>query len=164
MNIHALLTELAACVVVQLETDRLPPVCWAGVAPGANVVADFFPDCFHGDSNEPDGMVWTRMITPYPAFAPGIIVTEPAESWVAPLGIDIEVGMMRTIAIPEEGLDPNASSDSARGQINDMQAIRKAILCCAAFERGDVLLGQYTPVGPLGGVVGGAWTVMVQQP
>jgi hypothetical protein len=162
VNIHALMSELAACVVVQLEIDRRPPVCWAGVAPGATVVADFFPDCFHGDDG-PDGMVWTRMITPYPAFAPGIIVTEPAESWVAPLGVDIEVGIMRTIPIPEEGLDSTASSDSAQGQIDDMQAIRKAILCCASFERSDVLLGQYTPVGPLGGVVGGAWTVMVHK-
>lgn len=162
--IKGLMTEIAACLCAQIATDKLITPCFCGVVPGATVVADFFPDCFGNDDTRSDGMAWVRMAGAYPAFQPGVVVENPAETMVAGLGFDIEVGILRSIPIPKEGLDEAQSADALTQQLDDMLCIRRAISCCVALERADHLLNQYTPVGPLGAVVGGAFTVMVHKP
>ena len=39
-------------------------------------------------------------------------------------------------------------------QMADMAAMRRAIVCCNG-DFDDIILGQYTPLGPAGGVYGG---------
>lgn len=162
--IKALMTEIAACLCAQIETDERPKPCFCGVVPGAAVVANFMPDCFNNEDLPTDGMAWVRLAAAYPAFQPGIVVENPAEASVAGLGFDIEVGILRSIPLPTEGLDEAQSADAVTSQMDDMITIRKAIMCCVALERADFLLNSYTPVGPIGGVVGGAFTVMVHKP
>jgi hypothetical protein len=161
--IKALMTELAACLCAQIESEGLTRPCFCGVVPGQQVVADFMPDCFGGE-DALDGMAFVRLATAYPAFAPGIIVEEPAESVIAGLGVDIEIGILRSVPLQDDGLDEAQSADLVTAQLDDMLAIRKAIVCCVQLERADFILNQYTPFGPLGGVVGGAFTVMVHRP
>lgn len=161
--IKNLMTEIAACLCNQIEVDGLVKPCWCGVYPGATVVADFMPECFEG-AQALDGMAWVRMASAYPAFQPGVVVEDPAQTMVAGLGFDIEVGILRSVPIPEEGIDESQAAESVTSQIDDMLCIRKAISCCVALERADFILNQYTPVGPIGGVVGGAFTVMVHRP
>ena len=162
--VKALLTEIAACLCAQIDTDGLVKPCFCGVVPGAAVVADFMPDCFNNDETALDGMAWVRLVNAYPAFQPGVVVEDPSASVIAGLGIDIEVGILRSIPLPEDGLDEVQSATAVVAQMDDMLTIRRAIVCCTELERADFLLNRYTPVGPLGGVVGGAFTVMVHRP
>lgn len=161
--IKNLLTELAACLCAQIQNDGLVTPCWCGVYPGSQVVADFMPECF-GTEGVSDGMAWARLVTAYPAFAPGRPVEDPAESSVAGIGYDIEVGIARSISLDEDGTTVEVAAASVADQLDDMLAARRAIQCCVALERGDFILGQYTPFGPQGGMVGGGWTVMVMVP
>lgn len=162
--IKALMTELAACLCAQIDADGLTKPCFCGIVPGQQVVADFMPDCFGLEGEELDGMAFVRLALAYPAFQPGVVVEDPAASVIAGLGVDIEIGILRSIPAPEEGLDEKAAADAAMSQYDDMLAIRKAIVCCAELERADFILNQYQPFGPLGIVVGGAFTVMVHRP
>ena len=158
-----ILTELAACLGAQILEDELTEPCFLGVLPGSSIAADFLPECMGEDSN--DGMAWTRLISAYPAFAPGITVERPEESHIAGLGLDIEVGILRSIPLAQEGIDVETALEATRVQLDDMKCIQKAIRCCPSLQgRGDYLLNLYQPVGPLGGVVGGAFTVMVHFP
>lgn len=162
--IKGLLTELAACLCAQIETDGLVRPCFCGVVPGQQIAADFMPDCFGDEGSPLDGMAWARLATAYPAFVPGVVVEDPAVSAIAGLGFDIEIGILRSIPVPEEGLDEAAAADVVTQQMDDMLCIRKAVICCVGLERADFILNQYAPFGPLGGVVGGAFTVMVHRP
>jgi hypothetical protein len=162
--VKALLTEMAACLCNQIEAEGLTKPCWCGVVPGAAVVADFMPDCFGDEGSPLDGMAWVRLVSAYPAFQPGIVVENPADAMFAGLGFDIEMGILRSIPLSEDGIDEATAATSVTDQMDDMLCIRKAVMCCAELDRADFLLNQYTPVGPLGGVVGGAFTVMVHKP
>lgn len=162
MNITVKMTELAACLSAQITKDGLPEPCWIGIVPGNQAVSNFMPDCFTGDA--PDGMAWVRLSTSYPSFEPGLQIESPLDSFNAPLGYELELGIVRSMPIPEEGIDAPEAAAVVDLQMRDMLTMRRAVLCCATFERGDVLLGPYTPLGPEGGVVGGTFQLGIQSP
>lgn len=162
VNIVSTMTQMAACLLAQIRKDQLPEPCWVGIIPGAQAVANFMPECFTGDG--PDGAAWVRMVTGYPSMEPGLQIESPLDSLIAPMGYELEVGIVRSLPIPEEGLDPAQSAEVTTLQMRDMLCIRAAILCCTIFERGDLLLGPYTPLGPEGGTVGGSFQVGIQSP
>lgn len=162
INVLRTMTEMAACLLAQIEADGLPEPCWTGIMPGSQAVASFMPSCFDGES--PDGMAWVRMSTAYPAMEPGLQIDTPLNSMIAPMGYELEVGIARSLPVPQEGIDPAEAAKVTDLQIRDMHCIRKAILCCEVFERGDLLLGPYTPFGPEGAIVGGSFQLGVQSP
>jgi hypothetical protein len=161
VNINDLLTDLAACLCVQIERDNALKPCFCGVLPGSAVAQDFLPGCLSDEDY--DGMAWVRLAAAYPANQPGIPVEDPALMDRAGIGIDVEMGIIRSIPVPEDGIDEVQAATAVTTQITDMQIIRRAVQCCMTLGRGDYLLTQYTPVGPMGGAVGGAWTLMVHK-
>jgi hypothetical protein len=69
--------------------------------------------------------------------------------------------VLRCISIEEDGgvMDPADMLAAVNQQIEDMMAMRRALLCCDAIE--SSVMGLYTPVGPDGGLVGGTWLVSI---
>lgn len=76
----------------------------------------------------------------------------------AVLRVDLEVGILRCIQIPDEGEAPTASDvlAAATQAMTDMQAIYCAAMACEVWDSLEV--GVWTPNGPLGGQYGGIWT------
>lgn len=158
INIAAALTTLAACLCVQLEEDGSPELCFCGVLPGSQVSHDVWPEC----ADDGGGMAWVRLITAYPAVAPGRQI-ETADNCRTSLGFDIEVGVVRHIELDVD-TDPVVVAAAFEQQMKDLVSMVKAIQCCEAFDSKDAVLSQYTPNGPQGGMFGGSFTVMVHTP
>lgn len=160
-RISDLLTEVAACLVQQVEKDRLPDtpdLCFAGVFPGETAVGDYAGmNC-----DEACGMAWVRLLTAYPASGVGRLKEEVGNCG-AEVGIDFEVGILRCIPLPDEDGTPPSASDLiaiAELQHSDYLTIMRALNCCRAMPNNSFLTGQYAPSGPIGGLVGGIVTVM----
>lgn len=152
------LNDLATCLCAQIIADGLPEVCWCGQVPGEIVSFDYAGDC-----NDACGMAWVRLIQVYPSTVVGEPSAQPGNCSTL-LGFDVEIGIVRCAPVIQEGGEfPSVTeqADAVALQIADMMAMRRAIVCCSGHK--DFLLGPYTPVGPDGGVVGGAWTVAMQE-
>jgi hypothetical protein len=159
MTPSEVLVNLAACVEATLQDEGLAPVCFNGVVPGDGISAAWGAEC---DDGGPCGMAWTRLVLAYPATAVGQQDQTPGNCG-AGIGLDIEVGILRCTPVglqdaETEEVDALASSMEV---LNDMLALRKAIQCCTSLPSKDVVLGSWTPMGPLGGLVGGAWGLFV---
>lgn len=149
------LTDLAACLCAQIEEDGLPPTCFCGVIPGDVAVGDYAGDC-----DVSCGMAWVRLITSYPATGVGA-ADETAGNCSASLGVDIEVGIMRCMDVHEDGTPLSAEEllEVARLQTADMMAMWRAVFCCNSLSNKDFILNAYQPLGPMGGLVGGAFVL-----
>lgn len=147
-----LLTGLASCLCATLTEAERPETCFCGVLPGQTAIAEYAGDC------DRDGMAWVRLITSYPAVGVGIAATNVGDCAVG-TGIDVEVAVMRRYPVTVEGLDEAEALEAVQGQVDDMNLMRKAIQCCDAFGNKDYILGGYQPLGPIGDMVGGSWTV-----
>lgn len=150
------LTELAACLCAQVQTDNpdLGDPCFCGVMPGQAALLDYTRDCSDG------GVAWVRMVQGYPSTTVGQAdqrLGNCGTGW----GYDVEVGIVRSVAIEVEAPDEAESLATAEQQYKDMNTMRKAISCCSGLRSSDYILGPYTPYGPNGGVVGGSWTLYV---
>lgn len=149
------LTDLAACLCAQIEKDGSPPTCFCGVIPGDTAVADYAGDC-----DVACGMAWVRLVSSYPAVGVGR-VDETAGNCSASLGFDVELGIMRCINVPEDGGPPSDAEllESTRLQTADMMTMWRAVACCPSLSSKDFMLSGYQPMGPLGGMVGGGFTI-----
>lgn len=153
-------SALATCLCAQIATDGLPPTCFCGVVPGAAATQDYMGTC---DEDDPCGMAWVRIVTMYPST----IVGQQDMSFPncsKGVGLDIEVGMMRCMSVGDANGGPPSDAEMLEASMvahTEALTMRKAIQCCPALQEVAVILGQYLPMGPLGGVVGGAWTIHV---
>jgi len=155
-RVHTLLEAIASCLCAQIVADGLPPTCFCGVVPGDAAVGNYAGDC-----EEACGMAWVRLVTAYPASAVGTPNIE-AGNCNAGLGLEVEVGIMRCISIGDEQGNPPPPEEmlaAAELQTDDMFAMMRAITCCPSIPSKDFILSAYTPMGPLGGVVGGTYTI-----
>lgn len=147
---------LAACVV-ELRADGTDEnLCATAKYPGEAAPLDY-AEC--------GGMLWVRLATsapstqfPSPESRPNVCAQTLAHQ--------LEIGLMRPSPIPEDTLgnfelptdeDHSAAADR---QMDDMEAIYRGIVR-AARDIEMVSIGSYTPVGPVGGTVGGMWTLAV---
>lgn len=153
MNLSATLAALAQCVCSTIDTEGLPSHCFCGVVPGDSVLADYAEGC-----DRRNGVAWVRIALTYPAQVVGVQDTRTGTPPTG-LGLDIEVGSIRQFDVDDDPPTEAEALATATLQHDDMMALRKAILCCDALNPKDYILGQYRPMGPLGGMVGGAWTV-----
>jgi len=148
------ITELATCLCAQIITDGLPPVCFCGVVPGAEVALDYAGDC-----KDACGMAWVRLASSYPSTAIGQPSILPGNCGVG-IGFDVEIAIMRCIEAGDaDGSppEPGVLAAAAVLQYEDMLAMWRAVACCRQSK--DWIMGAYTPVGPEGGLVGGALAV-----
>lgn len=142
------MVALQQCVCEEITKRGLPSVCFCGVVPGQIAVHDFAEE----------GMAWVRMANAFPA------TTFPSQdltlrNCAAPLAYQFEVGIVRCVEVDDDGEPPTVEQqfEATRLQMADMEAMRVAIQCC--LPNADKILGNYTPFGPQGAVIGGWWTV-----
>lgn len=76
--------------------------------------------------------------------------------------LDIEVGILRCIEIPEGGEAPTASDVlvAAMQSMTDMNRVYCGAMGCEVWDSIDA--GQWNPMGPLGGQYGGDWSFTVR--
>lgn len=153
------LLALATCLCAEIEDHPVTPkVCFCGVVPGEEVSFDYSGDC-----ETACGMAWVRLLGAYPSAVIGEATNVPGNCG-SMLGMDVEIGIIRCVqGMDEQGNPPSADAllESAMWQWEDMATIRRAVLCCSGSK--DFLLGAYVPIGPQGGLVGGAWTVSMHE-
>lgn len=157
-QIDSLLTALAGCLCAQIAASDTPEPCFCGVLPGARVAVDYVGLC-----EDKDGIAWTRLTLLYPATGVGV-VSQTVNNCGSSLGIEIEIGIMRTApTMDTEGNPPDEATQLATSQIQnaDILSMIQAIQCCEEMQRYDHIVSQYIPVGPEGYAVGGYMTVMV---
>lgn len=146
--------ELVGCLEKEFDEEGF---CFIGIMHGQVAPADYGAD----------GMAWVRLMgsyssTDFPSPDNGL-------GCVAPLATDLEVGVLRCAPSPNKmsRTMPTVSEqeESARVATADMMAMRRAINCCfgknGQVRFRDVAMGSYSPVGPMGGVSGGQWTLTV---
>lgn len=153
------LLALATCLCAEIENHPVTPkVCFCGVVPGDQVAMDYTGDC-----TDACGMAWVRLVAAYPSTIIGQATTTPGNCG-SMLGLDVEIGVVRCVqGLNEDGdpPSPEALLEASLWQWEDMATIRRAILCCTGSK--DFLLSQYAPFGPMGGLVGGTWTVSMHE-
>lgn len=155
MSIEAILNDLAACLCNEVEARGAGPLCFCGVVPGAEVVQEYVGDC--GDAG---GMGWVRLSLSYPSITPGVVDQRPGNCGSGS-GFDIEVGLVHehSMYYEEEPITAAQAAAVVAQQMQDKDIVRSAIQCCSSLLTEDYILGSYTPVGPLGGLVGGQWVI-----
>lgn len=156
-SIWPALSALTACLCQTLADDNMPPVCICSPMPGDTIDASYV--------SEDAGMAWVRLENAYPSTS--FPVQDPTAACVAPLGFALEMGVLYCSPAPgPDGSPPDMPSqyDATRLQLAVMSSMRRALLCCfPAGSPKDLVLGAYTPMGPDGGVVGGAWTLYLAE-
>lgn len=146
-----LLMSLAECLCTTLKEEGLPDVCFCGLLPGQQPYDLAGTECDQGQA-------WVRLVSAYPSQRVGVPDTTPGNC-NSGLGYTVEVGVLRNFPITSEPLeDPEILSTSTL-VIADMEAVRKAIICCSVLSSKDYSLGPWTPFGPLYGLVGGSWSL-----
>lgn len=160
-TVWPLLTSLADCLCQQITDSGLPETCFCGIFPGEQVPFDYCDGC----EDNLCGQAWVRLATMFPsAIFPTLDITAKCTS---PLAIQLEIGIVRCAPMPtSDGTAPSLQDqlEASALQIADAMAMRRAIMCCAKVNsRRDNLLVGYTPVGPIGGCVGGVWTTMFSE-
>lgn len=155
MNIGGVLNDLAACLCAQIETRGGPQPCFCGVIPGDGVIAEYAADC-----TTRNGVAWVRTGSMYPSVTPGVADQRPGNCATG-TGIDIEIGILREqqAYMESDVITAQQAAAAVDLQLKDAETIRLAIECCSALNTEDYVLGLYAPMGPLGGLVGGAWTI-----
>lgn len=155
---NQLLAALLESLTAQIRAKgREDDYCSITVQPGNAVVFDFGPES--GCS----GMAWVRLVAANPSASfpnADVGVNNCAYS----LAYTVEVGMLGPAPSLEDRLgnfvlpeDTDLFEASMR-QADEMQMMYDAIRTSGIREK---VIGDYTPQGPDGGVLGGTWTVVV---
>lgn len=156
-SIWPAMTALISCLCSQLQLDGLPPVCICSPMPGEAIATDYV--------SEDAGMAWVRLVQAWPSTS--FPAVDPGPGCGAPLAFGLELGVAYCAPGPDEDGGPPdlvAQFEATRLQVAAMNTMRRAIACCFPNRRAaDVVLATYAPMGPEGGVVGGAWTLTVAQ-
>jgi hypothetical protein len=156
------LLTLADCVCAEVTMTGGGPLCWCGLHAGAEVSWEYCGEC----SGAMCGMGWVRLMSvfPYQAFPTPVI----DEHCVNPLALAVEVGTLRCIpTLPNgEPLDQETMAEVAMTQAADLYAVYRGIQCCDLTIPGGprdkrFAIQAYNPLGPVGGCVGGTWTIFL---
>lgn len=149
------IASLLECICNGLADEGAGPTCWCGFYPGALPTWDYCGEC----SGDTCGMAYVRMVNSFASTNfPNADITVGC---AAPLALELQIGALRCIPVADEqGTLPNEATmwEASLGIVADMSALYLAICNCPDVE---VLLGEYTPLGPEGGCAGGEWQVWV---
>lgn len=167
-RLHEALAQFTGCVGGALEG-----ICSYGLTVGETYVPfdlDEDEDCGDDDEEEAPNcsQAWVRVMSVSPK--PGGTIGFGGQDCSMSLNIDLEVGVIRCMEIPEDGEAPSTTEvlEQALQAMSDMNAILCAALGCGSTEEDpeagvwdEIAVGQWTPLGPLGGQHGGTWTFTV---
>lgn len=149
------LDDLLNCALAAIDV----PVCRSFKYPGSNASHDVCETSRDGG----DGQLWVAHVGSQPGWpSPTGQPTTCATVW----GESIEIGIVRCakgkVSSSGKAPDPDLITEDAEQQQADRVALRNAILCCWAVEGMDILIEGWLPIPPLGGCVGGVWTVQIR--
>lgn len=153
-RLHEALVGFTGCIGEAIEG-----ICSYGLTIGAEYVP-FDPD--PEDECEDDealcSQMWVRVVDVQPTAVPDSF---EAGGCYASLRLNLEVGVIRCLEIPEGGEAPTASDVlvAAMQAMTDMNTIFCAAMNCEVWD--EINAGQWSPLGPLGGQNGGTWTFSV---
>lgn len=142
-----ILESLHSCVCAEIND----PLCMCYIA--------------HGSAEPPAvpvvgrGVVWVGVNRVFPALGFGVEPEAGTQGCGTGLNAELVLGALRCYSVTRDNPSPDQSLEYTRQMLADMNALRRAALCCAAIE--DKELGEWTPIGPEGGVYGGVWTLTV---
>ena len=148
-----LLEGLAAELKEEIERSELEEPCFLGVLPGAGIAYDYCTPCSTAGKC---GMAWVRLALITPQVDPRIGSSRCGDI----LNPSIEMGILRchkTLMDNGAPMSMEYQESKTRAQMAEMAAILRVLLCSDVVKELDVTLGGYTPIGPEGGCVGGAW-------
>ena len=164
-NIFSQIAKIAECLCTTISDNGMPGLCFCGIIAGetaydATGIGDGCGDDYVEDSG--CGQAWVRLVSAYPSSNVGQADVMPGNCGNG-FGFDLEIGILRCIRIEEEGgvLPAEEMLEAVQLQIADMLIMQKALQCCPALDTKDFVLGQYAPIGPMGGLVGGTWLISV---
>lgn len=151
------LVEFTGCI-----GEALDDLCSYGLTIGETYVPfDPDPEDECDDEENPCTQMWVRVsgVTPFGTVEGGSF---GGDSCSVDKRIELEIGILRCMVIEDDGEAPTASDVlvAAAQAMVDMQRMECSALSCTAFE--SVELGNWQPLGPLGGQVGGVWTMTVE--
>jgi hypothetical protein len=148
------LCALKDCLCEQVKQSG-KPVGFCQIVPGEAAASTYFECARDG------GMAWVRLNTMYPVVSVGTPNTALGNCG-SELGFDVEIGIMRCMPIGTSmgaGPSPKQLHEAAALQILDAHTLFRAVYCCDSIHAKDYRAGQYQPLGPEGGVVGGILTI-----
>lgn len=140
--------------------ESLADLCSYGLTIGETYVP-FNPDP-DDDCDEDEAIcsqAWVRVMGVTPTAAPESF---GGQGCGVELSVELEVGVLRCLDIPEGGEAPTATDVMAASMqaMSDMQTIYCAAMACEVWE--SIESGSWAPEGPLGGQYGGTWTFTVE--
>ena len=153
---------LLACLEDRLAAYDVP-VCRAFIHPGAMAPWDACGES--GDGAEGQAWVGVSGIAPQP--------TQDAGQRIQPVeyAVSVVVGVLRCAAVVDDQGNPptvEAVMADAEKQTRDAAIVREVLECCypkmTDAARGEFLMGNWEPLGPLGGCVGGQWRATILAP
>jgi hypothetical protein len=158
---HAVLDTVLALY----DATEVQGPCAAGLASGAAAAVDRGIDT----TDDCCGQLWVRIADVYPSRRFPEPDAFPADAEDLAWAVMVEVGIVRpaTMVTEIDGQPVLPSmqeeTDAAERTLIDAALLRQALLVTYA-EQFDVtvLLGRWVPLGPEGGVVGGAYTATIQ--
>lgn len=155
--ISTFMLDLRQCLCDALAERGAGPPCWCGIFPGQQVAWDFCGECHTGAC----GMGYLQLARVFPSTQfPSQDVLARCRS---PLAYQINVGSLRCLPVADQDgslPDEGAILDAALAVNLDMAAAHYAIECCID-KTSEHMVGQYEPLGPMGGCVGGQWMLTV---
>ena len=158
-RIQPILTRLTGCVETELKAAGFPDMCFLGLVSG------IMADGTHV-TGESGPMAWVRQgeITP--------VVTEGQPnvmSCATEMEVDVEVGYLTCYPVEADGSPLTVEQNlQIFTEVNAaMMALHRAINCGCAWVKDpggrrhvyDVI--SWAPAGPIGGAIGGAWSMKV---
>lgn len=158
MTIAEMLAELLEALTAQIRAKgREDEYCSITVQPGNAVVFDFGPESGCG------GTAWVRLVAANPTVSfPAADVS--INSCAFSLAYIVEMGMIAPAPVMEDTLgefmapEDTELFDASMRQAEELQMMFDALRAARIPEK---IIGDYTPQGPEGGVMGGIWTVTV---
>ena len=157
LDVWPTMMRLVDCLCTELAESGLD-TCFCGVLPGQDIAAQYV------NTKTREGMAWVRLngAWPYSLFP----AMDSQAVCAAPLAYELEIGALfcAPAFADSRGTPPSlaAQFEATQTQMAAMAAMRRAIVCCLGTGKYAVI-GQYTPVGPAGDVVGGTWAVTVDE-
>lgn len=153
------LMALKECLCNELAASGGPAPCFCGLVPAGQPPLGIL-DCGKGDC----GVAWVAPVTVFPSST----FPSPDDGFVAcasPLAMSINVGVARCHPRPARGsaqADVQDYFEASALYLSDMQAMRRALLCCAKQSPDlDISLGSWEAIEPSGGISGGVWNAVI---
>lgn len=160
-----LASRLLDCLCEQLPDTVGGPVCQCCLRPGLGAPADLCCNCLN-DGVPAEGQAWVRVSRIFPVTArfPQQQTDRQAcqtGAWAA----ELELGVWRCAGVVDDDGTPPSCERVTRDTtvtLSDAAAMRRALRCC--FTDADTLtvVGDWSPLGPNGGCVGGRMIITVE--